>query len=308
MNMKKVKFLALMFLAGTTLFTSCKKDEETVADPTISFQGGTTSLVFTGTNSIDVNVTFAAEGKIESVSLNGPSLTGTGTTTTDITSKMGTTHTDNGRNQTSVIYLFQVTSADLALAFANHTTLTYTFTVNDQQPVSTTGTFTVTLQSTGTPFGAFTPNTGIILGGSSHPTLGSFYASSTNTVYLQAAAKTNATVVDFAYFYGTTNQATLVAPADADASTMFTGTSGVSTWTTKNSTKFVKLTGFDFAGLSATTDIADVTFGTLTKANTLAVGDVVAFKTVANKIGFAKVTACTNTDDGTITFDVKVQQ
>ena len=27
--MKKVKFLALMFLAGTTLFTSCKKDEKT---------------------------------------------------------------------------------------------------------------------------------------------------------------------------------------------------------------------------------------------------------------------------------------
>ena len=121
--MKKVKFLALMFLAGATLFSSCKKDEETVADPTISFQGGTTSLVFTGANSIDVNITFAAEGKIESVSLNGPSLTGTGTTTTDITSKMGTTHTDNGRNQTSVIYLFQVSSTDLIAAFLNHTSL-----------------------------------------------------------------------------------------------------------------------------------------------------------------------------------------
>ena len=141
-----------MFLAGATLFTSCKKDEETVADPTISFQGGTTSLVFTGANSIDVNVTFAAEGKIESVSLNGPSLTSPGTKTTDITNKMGTTHTDNGRNQTSVIYLFQVSSTDLIAAFVNHTSLTYTFTVNDQQPVSTTGTFTVTMQSSGTPF------------------------------------------------------------------------------------------------------------------------------------------------------------
>lgn len=148
--MKKVKFLALMFLAGAAMFTSCKKDTTTTADPTISFQ--TNSLVFTGANSISSDVTFAAEGKIGSVSLTGPSLTSSGTTTTDITSKMGTTHTDNGKNQTSVIYLFRVSTGALDSAFLNHTSLTYTFTVTDQNSTATTGTFTVTLQSTGTPF------------------------------------------------------------------------------------------------------------------------------------------------------------
>jgi len=149
--MKKVKLLALMFLAGATIFTSCKKDETTVADPTISFQGGTTSLVFTGANSVDVNVTFAAEGEIETVSLNSPSLTSNSTSATDITSKMGTSGTDNSKGQTSATYLFKVTSTDLAAAFVYHTTLTYTFTVTDKNATSTTGTFTVT-QNSGTSF------------------------------------------------------------------------------------------------------------------------------------------------------------
>ncbi len=149
--MKKLFAISLIVLAGATIFTSCKKDDETAPAPSISFQNGTTSLVFTGTNSVDINVTFAAEGKIETVKLTGPSLTGTGTTTSDITSKMGTSGTDNAKNQTSATYIFQVSSADLLLAFANHTSLTYTFEVTDQNSSSTTGTFTVTMQAQTTP-------------------------------------------------------------------------------------------------------------------------------------------------------------
>ena len=67
MNMKKVKFLALMFLAGATLFTSCKKDEETVASPTISVTNNKTAYSVTATadTTIIFNVTVAAEGEID---------------------------------------------------------------------------------------------------------------------------------------------------------------------------------------------------------------------------------------------------
>ena len=67
MNMKKVKFLALMFLAGATLFTSCKKDEETVAAPTISVTNNKTAYSVTATadTTIIFNVTVAAEGEID---------------------------------------------------------------------------------------------------------------------------------------------------------------------------------------------------------------------------------------------------
>ena len=65
--MKKVKFLALMFLAGATLFTSCKKDEETVASPTISVTNNKTAYSVTATadTTIIFNVTVAAEGEID---------------------------------------------------------------------------------------------------------------------------------------------------------------------------------------------------------------------------------------------------
>ena len=305
--MKKIKFFALMLLAGATLFTSCKgDDDEPIPAPTVTFQGGVTSMVFTGTNEIDINVTFAAEGKIESVTLAGPSLTGAGTATSTITTKMGTSGTDDAKGETSATYLFKVTAADLILAFVNHTSLSYTFTVTDQESSSNTGTFTVTMQSTGTPIGAIDTYTGVTLGAQSNATLGSFYATSSNSIYLMSAAATNCANVDIAYFYGATNHNTVGAPENADVQTVF---SSVSSWTTKNSTLFVKNpSGFTFASIDATTDISGLTFGTETKANELAAGDLVAFKTAANKIGFASVTAVAADNTGSITFSVKVQQ
>lgn len=131
-------------------------------NPTISFQSGMTSLVFNGTNSINLNVTLSAPSLIQSVSLQGPSLTGTGTTTLSITNKMGTSGTDNAYNQTSAVYLFNVSTSDLALAAVNHNTgFTYTFTVNDQLGNSATGTFTVTISTTNTPL-AYENTSGVI--------------------------------------------------------------------------------------------------------------------------------------------------
>ena len=212
-----MKIFALMLLAGATLLTSCGKDEETFADPTVSFQGGTTSMVFSGTNSIDINVTFAAEGKIESVSLSGPSLTGAGTTSTSITNKMGTSGTDNAKGQTSAVYLFQVSTADLVAAFVNHTTLTYTFTVADQEGSSTTGTFTVTVAAANTPF-------------ATEITTGVFYHID-GLLHGAWDLDGNATV-------GAAGSATLKSMKNTDvAPAAFTGS-----WTSLNSTTFVKTT------------------------------------------------------------------
>lgn len=296
--MKKVKFLALMFFAGATIFTSCKKDEATVADPTVSFQGGTTSLVFTGSNSIDVNVTFAAEGKIESVSLNGPSLTGSGTTTTTITNKMGTSGTDDAKNQTSATYLFKVTSTDLTAAFANHTTLTYTFTVTDQNSSSTTGTFTVTQTASGNPIYTFTPTPL----GAQNASEGSFFASvaGTGTVYSQSQAAANAANIYITYGVIGTTPTIMSLPERANNG--FTAVTGGPTVYYKLST----ITTSEFDAMTDDLGFANITASTTPKVDVSA-GNVYEFVNGTKK-GLIKVTAITTGTSGTMTMVVKVQQ
>jgi len=162
-----------------------------------------------------------------------------------------------------------------------------------------------TTNTSGNQFGTFQNFSNIILG-SQYASTGSFWASVSNTVYSLSAAATNCSLIDIAYFYGATNQATLGAPSNTNVQTVF---SSVASWSTKNNTLFLKNpVGFTFTSINETTDIANLTFGTETQANMLVVGDVVAFRTANNKIGFAFVTSIDASSSGNITFSVKVQQ
>ena len=69
-SMKQIKFFALMLLAGATMFTSCKPDDETGPAPTISFSNyptGAYEIDFVGLGVTTFNLSFvvtvtAAEG------------------------------------------------------------------------------------------------------------------------------------------------------------------------------------------------------------------------------------------------------
>lgn len=295
--MRKLTFFALALVAGASLFTSCKKDETTSPAPTISFTNNETSkeLNFTSVATIDVtfNVTVAAEGEISTFTAK-KKVSGTSVNITPAPADFA--------GKTS--YTYNYTGTFLA-------TDTYPveliFTVTDKEDQTTEKIFTITkyTASTGTPFGAFSSvTTGQIGAQAAAP--GSFYNSASNAIYTTTPAATNSSLVDFCYYYGATNNASLSAPANTDAQSVF---SGISAWATKNATKIEKMaSGFDFAGLSSTTDISAITFGTSTQATNLQVGDVIAFKTVANKIGFAKIASMSaTTSAGIITLDVKVQ-
>lgn len=165
-----------------------------------------------------------------------------------------------------------------------------------------------------------TTYTAVIYGDQANNSAGSFYATTTGTVYTQALAKTNAASVDFLYYYGATNKATLAAPNDAPAATIFdNATNGLQTWSVKNATE-IRATLLDAASFdvivadSTLTDVYDLvaTGAAATSSTDLAVGDVIAFKTVGNKKGFVKVVAIV--ENGTtatgdyLKVDVKVQK
>lgn len=248
--MKKLSVLFMFVAFGMILTTSCGGDEE-FADPTITFQNGTSSLEFTGANGVDVNITFEAEGKIETVTLVQP--TTTGSQTVDITKKMGENGTTNSNGETTAKYYFVVSATDLTALFASNAgaDLVYNFKLLDQQGKETSKTFTVTLGSTGTPFtktktGSFYHISGV------NPGAWDLDGDAAVTVNGTASAKS-------------------MKNTDA-AGVTFTGS-----WTSDaaNQTKYVKVNSYDYA--NATFESAATAYAAGTASATVtnpAIGDI----------------------------------
>lgn len=279
--MKKLSALLVLVAFGMLFATSCGKDT-TYADPTISFQGGTTSLVFDGTNEVDVNITFAAEGKIESVSMLAP--TSTGTQTTDITKKMGTAYTENGNGEVSAIYFFKVSTTDLAtLLAANNGTLTYKFTLTDQEAKETSATFTVTIPA-GTPLAV----------------------SKSGSFYHISGVNPGAWNLDGDAAVSVSGTASTKSMKNTDAAGVtFTGS-----WTSDaaNGTMYVKSNTFDFANATEELAMAAYALGTPSASVTNpAVGDIYIGKKGTTYYAI-KITAFDTTSKGNlgkISFDYK---
>ena len=157
----------------------------------------------------------------------------------------------------------------------------------------------------------------ITLGAQDHAT-GSFCASFEGTVWTVGELKTgnHYAEVDIVYYYGATNKWALFSPkAIVDADISWGGLVPVANWTTKNATKFRKAAATDYdnatyytvetLGALAELDIAN---GGDNPIEGLAVGDAYAFKTADGKYGIFKVTAITLTNDGTISFTIKIQE
>ncbi|MCB0410264.1 MAG: hypothetical protein KDD29_08595 [Flavobacteriales bacterium] len=212
---------------------------------------------------------------------------------------------------------------DTTITFANNTTtfqgtFTFTapaagstniitFTLTDKAGKSNVESITITGTSGANPILTWSAT---LLGGQTNPTIGSAFASTNGQVYLKAAAATNSSLIDFVYFYGASNLATLAAPDDD----LVDGTAANSvdltdTYTTKNATRFMTTTVTP-AEFTAMTDDADFPAftGSSSLENNLAVGDVIAFETVAGKVGLIHVSALSTGATGTLTIDVKVQQ
>jgi hypothetical protein len=151
-----------------------------------------------------------------------------------------------------------------------------------------------------------------ILLGSYSAEVGSFFSTSTGSVYTQADAKTNSNSIDFVYYYGTTNLATIAAPDESGAESIYDNTStGLQTWSTQNSTKFVmsSVTTSEFDDMEDDIDISGDTNVNNSAVTALEENDVVAFTTADDKDGLFKVISITGTGgSSTIEIEVKVKK
>lgn len=190
-------------------------------------------------------------------------------------------------------------------------TYSYVFVVTDKDGMQDTKTIVVTVKEP-----VIEPTiktyTDKVLGADDNPTVGSSFASADGSIYLLADAKTNSNKVDFVYFYGAENLATLAAPSNSDAQTVY---ASIGTWTTQNATVFgtTTITAAQFDAITTDTEIVAAATGlSATKANELAVDDVIAFETAstsayASKKGLIKVVELSASKTGSITIEVKVQ-
>jgi hypothetical protein len=292
--MKKLNLLFAIFgFAVMGFLTSCESETTDEELPILTTNPAADLSAIAGTLvSFDV---FAGENSISKRELETLSIDANGVAEDSIINFPNNTTTFQGT------FTFTVSAAG--------STNTITFSVVDKAGKSITKTIVITGTSGA---GAITSYTATLLGGQSSTTVGSAFASSNGQVYLQAAANLNSSLIDFVYFYGATNLATLAAPDDdlVDG-TAPSGFDLTEDYTTNNATRFMSVanTSVTPAEFIAMTDDASfpVFSGTSSLINSLAVGNVIAFETVNGKAGLVHVAAISTGAAGTMTINVKVQ-
>lgn len=293
--MKKLNFVyAFLLISTLAFFAACGTDEETTP-PSIMFNAAT------GYTTSDVTVPAKTALKIGIIA-SKTSAKLTNMKITQTVNNVPTTVQDSTFSSDSYSIDFNVKAP------AQVATVKYTFKITAADGESAEISLSIT-----TTAGPVTSYTQKILGSYDNTTSGSSFASATGTVYALADAKTNAAKVDWMYYYGSTgNLATLVAPVDATASSVYSGANGPASWSVRNDTKLAKVTlptGVTWDNITTDAEIIPLATGlTETKVNNLAVGQIVSFKTVTGKMGLIKIDAITGTAAGSITYSVKVQQ
>lgn len=298
--MKKFAFLFVFALAGSLFLASCSSgddDETTKPKPSINWKGGGTftsanASVAAG-NSVDFGINASAtEGNITRVRVT-VNVNGAGALIlSDSTLKEKTVNID----------WLGVNVGNLPGA-----KVVYTATATQTNGESSSVTFTVTV--TATPKNVQT-RANISMGGQTNSTIGSFFDYSIQRVLLLGEANADPKEVDFIYYSGATNGLTFAAPDNSDVTQIF---SNISSWTTRNNTRFRKttLTAADFDaitdGTPSTKIDSEATSGAFgSDAKQLKVGDIIVFITAGGQdFGLLKVTAITAGGAGKVTFDLK---
>ncbi len=303
--MKKMRFLTvLLAVAGMVFLNSCGGDDEHAA-PTISISKTNWELDFSSDTAVQVLFTadVNAEAEVETFSITETKIDQNGGETS---AAYDASTTSSFKGETSKKYTFDKTF--YASDFTQYKEYDYKFSVTDKDGQSYSVTVKITKKAEATSPDA-TEYSAVLMGAQSNANVGSFYDVENNIVYTLGDANTHQAEVDFVYYYGSTNTATIAAPNDPTVN----GESGDFTWTqdwtTQNATAFYELTGVDFASIQTTADVDAALEGQtnpLSKVPQLAVGDVVGFTTAAGTNGVFKVTAIDGEASGTITIDVKI--
>jgi hypothetical protein len=301
--MRKLNYLLGLIILTGLVFASCSKDEDP-NPPTINFKGGT--HVGTGMEYIDGDVTLSVASQFM-VGITASSASDANLKNIKVVRDFENVITITQFDSTFNASNFAIDI--IFLAYPTAGTEVWTFTATDKNDKQTSISFTITTEEISS--GIIEYNDKLL--GSHQSSNGSSFASFDGSVYSLADAKANADKVDFLYFYGATNLATIAAPDDATAATVFfDATNGLQTWSVLNNTRFTltDMTPEEYNGVLNSASLIVIVNNanpTESKVNQLAVDDVVAFKTAAGKYGMFIVTNLVEGAAGDIEISVKIE-
>ncbi|MGM0530788.1 MAG: hypothetical protein ACQER7_05505 [Bacteroidota bacterium] len=285
--------IALIGLLGAGAFTSCEEDEGAIPLPTITFTNDVDTVELEpGDSTHTITGTVTAEGDLEYVKYF--KVTDQGEEQLDMVEEF-----DDPQNYN---FSYTVTEIDQDMRIKVEAT--------DEENQTVSRNFDIDFTPPEDVISSYTDK----LLGSYDSDEGSSFASVDGTVYTWEDATNNSEKIDYLYYYGDNNGATLAAPNDGTAEEDVYP--GLTDWDTQNATTFTttSLTAEDFDEIPGTDD-SEITSSAdeadQSAINDLSEGDVVAFITASTsenpeKKGLVKIVTIEG-EGGTSTMEIAVK-
>ena len=293
--MKKTIYLfGLLLLAGATVFTSCKKDED--EEPTVDMTPVLTFIGGAGYTDADATIAPSSTFKVginASANSNSNSKIASFKVVRTFNNVATDVFEDNSINESTYTW------EDDLIANAVAGEERWTFTVTDKAGLIKELAIIIT---TTNPVVSYK---NVTMGSYNDPTYGSFMNAANGTVMTKAEADADQASVDFAFYLGAVNKSTFGAPSNDDVKAVF-GLDGV--WTVFNETMFelTTLSAADFDAITNSYSFPDFTGNEANDVNDVKVDDVVQFKTAGNLSGLIKVNSI-NAKGDVINIDMIVE-
>ena len=294
-------FMIAAVFAASAVFVSCTNDPSDAPSITVRFNGIPSNdgvhapdNLYVG-DEVEVELEFNVPGKIKEIRIARAS--GTGDMPPGTYPK-----TKDFLGETIDKVKWTITGTAVG-------TVKYTASVTDKdkEAQSDDAVVEITFKERPPVYGDIETFTAVLLG-AQNATVGSSYATSTNTVYTVSQVLANASTIDFIYFYQAGGSlAEIFSPNSSNAATL----NIIKDMNPKRDTKFKRVTmsAEDFNAITNDAKIVETAIElTESVITNLVVGDVVAFETDDNKLGLYRVSELTTGASGSITLTVKVQE
>lgn len=273
---------------------SCRKEGNTMP-PTIAFKTGPGYVSHDTTLQVGETILVGIDAAGEGANLTyfHVGIHGIGTQT----------FLDSGMNQPSLRY-------DLSITKTAGESELWRFLVMDRDRNVSQITLTL-LRDSVTLYGPIRTITDLILGAQGNISTGSFYSLLSERSYFLDEASLAQDSIDMIYYFDQYD-ATLASPAEADAPVVFSGPTGIATWTVKNETRFdstaIDPVAFDQSINDSLILAAYEPVNLKRKAKYIHPGTVISFRDPRGKLGLILIKEVIPGPSGSVTLDLKIQE